>query len=92
MMAKNGAKLPALESMITPQPHLLFIWNAFSKLSTERTFGMGPGPIPVVSVIERYGRDHGVVHLDRFVHLVREMDSAWLHHTNEVKAAGKPPA
>lgn len=82
-MAKTGAPIPALQTKVTPAPHLLYVWEAFGRLSTERSFGFGPGPIPVVSRIERYGRDLGIGHLDRFVALVRQMDDAWLLYASE---------
>jgi hypothetical protein len=83
--------VPALATKVTPHPHLVYIWDAFGKLSTERQSGFGPGPIPVVSGIERYSRDHRIGHHDRFVTLVRRLDAAWLNYMNDRnKQPGKP--
>ena len=83
MARETGEVLPALQSRVMPRLHLHFVWHAFGKLSTERAVGMGLGPIPVVSGIQRYARDQGISDIDRFETLIREMDTAWLKHMAE---------
>lgn len=91
MAEKSGEVIPALQTKVTAKPHLIYIWHAFDQLSTERGVSFGPGPIPVVSAIERYARDRGIGHVDRFVHLVRSMDTAWiLHLKNRAEGAATP--
>lgn len=61
--------------------HLLFIWDAFWELSSDRQMGFGAeGRIPSAA-IRAYARDYGLItHSDLrwFVMLIRVMDAEYL--------------
>ena len=61
-----------------------FFLSAFWLLSTERQIGMELGEIPWSKVIE-YGLHKGLDHdmLDPFVHIIRDMDAAYLRWTGK---------
>lgn len=83
MAAETGHRLAALDSRVDARPHLLFIWNSFGKLSTERGLGFGaPGPIPD-SAIENFAARRRVVDRERFGDLIRQMDRVWLASITE---------
>lgn len=64
-----------------PQPShdLLFFWDAFWDLSTERQLGMSMGPIPRIS-IKRYADEAGFddEQYDMFRRLMRTMDAIYM--------------
>lgn len=94
MHAEEGGPLPpalAREPRI-PEP-LLFYWNAFWDLSTDRpmTFG-GAGAIPW-SAIDRWADRHGVAGPESFARLlflIRALDRVWLEDAE--KRAKTPKA
>jgi len=62
------------------EPHLVWLWNAFWELGTERQLGMSVGPIPGSSIRE-YLRD---IDLDDADHeraraIIRKADNAYLN-------------
>lgn len=60
--------------------HLVYVWNAFQIVSTDRPSGMGLAPIPF-SAIDRFAMRYGIDGLDEFERLRRligEMDRALL--------------
>lgn len=61
-----------------------FYIDAFRMLSTERQIGMELGEVPWSKIVE-YGRYKGLDGdmIDVLVHVVREMDSAYLGWTGE---------
>lgn len=79
-MAKKGVRLPALETRVRPLPHLVFYWNAFFQLSTDRDSRMGIGPVPWTA-LDRYASRYRVDDEDEFdvlVRFVRAMDSVFI--------------
>lgn len=72
------------------QPELfdtaIFYWNAFYDLSSDRSFGMGVGPIPYSSVC-RYAEAHGMGRdeFDYFHTIIRAMDTEYLAIANKSK-------
>ena len=82
---KPDRELPqAFLNPIRPAPHLAFIWSAFWDLSTDRSSGMGVGPIPF-SAIDRFAERYGIHDLDdfdTFKALIHEMDGVYLEHAS----------
>jgi len=72
------------------EPHLIWLWNAFWELSTERQLGMSVGPIPG-SKIREYLRDEmeldGVAY-DRARAILRKADDAYVGMLNRRKDDG----
>lgn len=72
--------------LIDDVPHLQIIFRAFSDLASERSFGMGPGPIPR-SVV----RDYVLVEMDylgeddseQMIQTLRAIDDGWLRLQTE---------
>ena len=71
-------------------PGLVFFWNAYKHLSTDRSSGFGPGPIPWSSV-EDYGRRHELDDetMADLHHHVRAMDTAYLEYTSRKIDSGR---
>lgn len=63
---------------------LEFTYQAFGKLTTCRSFGMGPGPIPWTA-IDQYCSTYGVNgdHQEELEYLIERMDEAYLKYVNE---------
>jgi hypothetical protein len=63
-----------------PRLHHPYHWQAFNSLTSERQYGMGPGPIPD-SVIERYAIHDGLSRIEREVlmYVIRVVDNRYLH-------------
>lgn len=61
------------------EPWMGFFLTAFYRLSTERSVGMGVGPIPWSKIID-YGERYGFtgLSLDLFLDIIERMDS---HYT-----------
>lgn len=64
---------------------LTMIRQAFVELQTERPVGMGLFPIPWSS-IHHFARAKGIRGVDRFEHLIRSMDAAFLAAHRKRKA------
>jgi hypothetical protein len=78
--------LPCVSSRVDPFGHLLFEWEAFGALSTDRPTAMDRGPIPWGSVdrfADRYAIDGD--DFDRFYRLIRTMDGAYMAYFREKK-------
>lgn len=80
-----------MQSKVDPERHHSLIWNAFFDLSGDRPAGAGfVGRIPFRS-LDAYARRYGIDHIDefeRFQHLVRAMDDAFVEHmTAKITAA-----
>jgi len=61
-------------------PALEFVWDAFWILSSDRSFGMGEGPIPFAA-IDRYAQRYGLDDLaffDEFRTLIGALDHEYL--------------
>ena len=72
------------------EPHLIWLWNAFWELSTERQLGMSVGPIPG-SKIREYLRDEmelDGVDYDRARAILRKADDAYVGMLNRRKDDG----
>ncbi len=70
-------QLPCVVTRVDPLPHLLFEWQAFGELRTDRPVGIEAGAIPWSS-IHAYALRHAVdgEEFDRFVQLIRALDAA----------------
>jgi hypothetical protein len=80
-IAADGEMPRALLEQPELPPHLLFEWEAFGELSTDRQIGFGAGPIPW-SAIDRYAGRHQIESdaYDRFRRLIRACDQVYLKH------------
>ena len=80
--AGNAYARAAVEK--APQLHYPHHWHAFNSLTSERQYGMGPGPIPD-SMIELYAFRDGLNRIDRevFMYAIRALDNRYLHHVAE---------
>lgn len=90
-MAARGRDAPdAFYDRPEIEPHLVWLWNAFWELGTERQLGMTAGPIPG-SKIREYLRDeldlYGAEY-DRARAIIRKADDAYLGMLNRRKADG----
>jgi hypothetical protein len=68
--------------------HLIWLWNAFWELSTERQLGMSVGPIPG-SKIGEYLRDEMELtgaEYDRARAIIRKTDNAYVEMLNSRKS------
>ncbi|WP_430515410.1 phage tail assembly chaperone [Aureimonas ureilytica] len=77
---EDGKTPPALRDRPELADHLVYIWNAFQIVSTDRPSGMGLAPIPF-SAIDRFARRYAIACVDEFERLRRligEMDRALL--------------
>lgn len=68
-----------------PEPeiwiHLLQLWNSFHELSTERSVGMGAGPIPLSKVREYLREELKLRAEDEYEHaygVLRKLDSEYV--------------
>lgn len=80
MARTTGQVIPALQTRVRPLPHLVFYWNAFFNLTTERSSGFGLGPVPW-SAIDGYARRYQVTdeaQFDVLVRFIRAMDATLL--------------
>lgn len=62
------------------QPHVLFYWNAFWELCSDRPPGMASTSRIPFTAIDRFARRYGIHDLDafdRFRSIIREMDEAY---------------
>ena len=72
------------------EPHLVWLWNAFWELGTERQLGMAVGPIPA-SKIREHLRDEMELtgaEYDRARAILRKADDAYLGMLNRRKDDG----
>lgn len=71
--------LPCVAARADPFSHLLFEWEAFGALSTDRPVGLERGAIPWSS-IDRFAQRYGIDgdEFARFLRLIRAMDAAYL--------------
>jgi hypothetical protein len=70
------------------EPHLIWLWNAFLELGTERHLGMAIGPIPG-SKIGEYLRDEMELtgpEYDRARAIIRKTDEAYCEMLNSRKS------
>jgi hypothetical protein len=76
-------------SRVDPFEHLLFEWEAFGALSTDRPVGFDRGAIPWSS-IDRFAQRYAIEgdEFDRFCRLIRAMDSAYLAYFRDKKTDG----
>jgi hypothetical protein len=56
---------------------LLFFWQSFLDLSTERSIGMGPGPIPWSRIVN-YANYYDIDDAESFIQIITEVDKAYL--------------
>jgi hypothetical protein len=80
MMEEGIEPPPEFHNQPELWPEAEFYWKAFSDLSSDRTIGMGLGPIPF-SAIVRYAELYGLADLDEFERLreiVSEVDGEYL--------------
>ncbi|XUM25114.1 phage tail assembly chaperone (plasmid) [Bradyrhizobium oligotrophicum S58] len=70
-------QLPCVTSRIDPEPHLLFEWEAFGELRTDRPVGLESGAIPW-GAINAFALRHDIMgdEFARFLRLIRAMDAA----------------
>jgi hypothetical protein len=77
----SPAAMKAFEVRPEIKPHLLFVWEAFSELGSDRpATEFGYGSIPF-SAVDRYARRFGIEesnNFSRFLKLVRCLDAAYL--------------
>lgn len=66
-----------------------FYFDAFQDLSTCRSIGMGPGPIPFTAIVQ-YSTLYEIEDRDDFIYLIRIMDNAFLELVSEKTKAGAP--
>ncbi len=89
---KRSGRTPPEGSLNRPEipPHLLFIWEAFWDLSSERQISMAAGPIPH-GAIRAYAAEYqlGDAFYETFRGLIRDMDRAFLGKVNP-KAGSTP--
>jgi hypothetical protein len=67
--------------------HEVFYWNAFNNLTSERSIGMGIGPIPY-SAIRRYADDYDMRSRDEFdffCGIIQGVDTEYLALINKPK-------
>jgi len=87
-MSKKGREAPAeFYNQPEVEPHLVWLWDAFWELGTERQLGMSIGPIPV-SKIREYLRDElelDGVEFERAKTIIRKADTAWIGMLNRIK-------
>lgn len=76
------------ESLFPPELHDIeeHLWDAFWNLSTDRSIGMGAGPIPWSSIC-RIESDWRAIGEKNFHKIIRAMDSKYLSHS---KGENKP--
>jgi len=88
-MIEKGRQAPA-EFYDQPliEPHLVWLWNAFWELSTERQLGMSIGPIPGSKIreylcdeLELHGADY-----DRARAIIRKVDTDYVGMLNSRKS------
>lgn len=85
MADKTGFEPPSLQNRPRIEEHHAWAWDAFNAVSSDRSFGFGPGPIPF-GAIDRYATRMGIDDPDQFVTLVeilRELDRAYLKHLED---------
>ena len=87
-MAERGRNAPdAFYDRPEIEPHLIWLWNAFWELGTERQLGMSIGPIPG-SKIREYLRDEMELtgtEYDRARAIIRKADDAYCGMLNSRK-------
>jgi len=74
--------MPALEARPEVADHLVFVWQAFWELNSDRAIGFAAGRIPfsaIDSYASRYGI-HDIDAFDRFRTLIRAMEGARAEH------------
>ena len=88
-MMDKGREAPAeFHDRPEVEPHLLWLWNAFWELGTERQLGMTVGPIPASKIREYL---HDELDLDgadyeRTRAIIRKADDAYLGMLNRSKS------
>jgi hypothetical protein len=81
-MAADGNVPAALRNRPDLPEHLLWLWDAFHELSSDRHLGMaGAGPI-MFSSLDRYACRFGIEgeHYEVLTAAVRGMDAEWQEH------------
>ena len=70
-------QLPCVASRVDPLPHLLFEWQAFAELRTDRPVALDVGAIPWGSM-NAFALRHDLVgeEFERFARLIRTLDVA----------------
>lgn len=89
-----GLKVPPelLERPAVPE-HLLFYWSAFWELSSDRSFGMGMGPIPHSSISQyAAGRNLDNDMTDKFTAIIRNMDGGYRESMQASDGGATDPA
>ena len=81
-------------SMFPEQPtidlHHFWLISSFYDLSTDRSMGMGIGPIPYSAIIRFITYwDLEQESADLLIEVVKAMDSLYMDHVNESKPKGK---
>jgi hypothetical protein len=87
-MIERGREAPAeFYNQPEVEPHLVWLWNAFWELGTERQLGMTIGPIPGSKIreylrddLDLYGADY-----DRAKAIIRKADDAYVGMLNRRK-------
>jgi len=59
----------------------IFLVDSYKELSTCRTSGMSPGPIPFTAIVE-YAKIYNVEDFDDFLYYIRIMDNIVLEKSN----------
>ena len=84
--AGNPAAVKAIDARPEIEPYLIFVWDAFRELCSDRpASAAGMGAISFSSV-DRYAARVGLCDIDafsRFLTLIRRMDAAYLDHMKE---------
>ena len=62
-------------------PDLAYVWDAFWRLNSSRSVGMGVGGIPFIA-IDRYAERYPVDDFEAFHRLLLAMDATYLEHSN----------
>lgn len=92
---------PEVQLLLDTRPELTqaeqWVLKAFDELSTNRSVGLGLGPIPSLAVdawCTRHGLDDDVEIGDLFRYLIRMLDRAWRtwHAKHPPKSPPPPPS
>jgi len=91
MIERGREAPPEFYDQPAVDPHLVWLWNAFWELGTERQLGMSIGPIPGSKIreylrdeLDLYGADY-----DRARTIIRKADDAYVGMLNRRK--DEPP-
>lgn len=85
--AERGRSIPALENRPDLEPHLIWVWEAYSTLDKSRQWGAGfPQPISLVE-LESYARLNRIrrAEVDELIRTVQHLDACYLERMAQRK-------